>query len=58
MKLLEEGVAPLLEQLLQNNTSSHNLSSLITLLEEKCQELRNLKEKDDRSVADQISTDA
>lgn len=47
-KLLEDSLTPLMEQLLQNNTSSHNVSSLVTLFEEKCQELRSLDAKDER----------
>ena len=49
---LEETLTPLMEKLLQNNTSSHNISSLVMLLEEKCQELRSLTEKDERFVPD------
>jgi hypothetical protein len=50
-KLFEDSVTPLLEQLLQNNPSSHNVSSLVTLFEDKCQDLRSLQETNaERSV--------
>lgn len=49
-KLFEDSLTPLMEQLLQNNPSSHNISSLVGLWEDKCQELRSLGEKDERSV--------